>query len=344
MTSKTLPTLLAAAALAGGTGGAAVVRTLDEPATAATRATSTSTTGSIYRAASAGVVDIKATGVQSQSDGGPYGQPPSSSGSSEGSGFVIDTKGDIVTNDHVIDGASSIKVTFSDGTTATARIVRSDASSDLAVLRVTVPASKLHPLTFADSSGVQVGDTVLAIGSPFGLDETLTEGIVSATGRSIEAENNATIAGAIQTDAAINPGNSGGPLLNQDGQVVGVNAQIASQSGGNEGVGFAIAANTVKSVVGKLVAGQTVDHASLGVVIGDASGGGAQVGSLSSGSAAGKAGVRSGDTITGVDGTAVAGADALAAIVASHQPGDTIRLSLRRDGKTREATVTLGSR
>jgi putative serine protease PepD len=368
MNRKTLPALLAAAALAGGTGGAAIVSAVEQPAAApasvatarlvAASTTSTASTASeVYRKVSAGVVDIKATGVSSGQNGSPYAQPPTSSGpygspyaqppssssTAEGSGFVIDTKGDIVTNEHVIDGASKIEVTFADGSTATARLVKADASSDIAVLRVTVASSKLHPLSLADSSQVSVGDSVLAVGSPFGLEQSLTAGIVSATDRSIDAPNNATIAGAIQTDAAINHGNSGGPLLNSAGQVIGVNAQIASESGGNDGVGFAIASNTVRSVVSQLVAGQTAQHASLGVVVGDGSGG-ATIGSVTSGGAAAKAGVRSGDLITAVDGVPVSGADALAAAIAGHKPGDTVHLTLRRSGNATDVTVTLGAR
>jgi putative serine protease PepD len=352
MIRKTLPALLAAAALAGGTGGAAVVSAVDRPATATATTTrlvasntvgTTSTASQIYRRAAAGVVDVKATGVYNGQGLTPYGQPQSSTSTAEGSGFVLDTAGDIVTNQHVVDGATKIVVTFSDGRSATARLVRSDTSSDLAVLRVSVAAASLHPLALADSSAVAVGDGVLAVGSPFGLEQSLTAGIVSATGRSIDAPNHATIAGAIQTDAAINHGNSGGPLLNSAGQVIGVNAQIASESGGSDGVGFAIASNTVKSVVAKLVAGQSAQHASLGVVVGDGSGG-ATVGARTAGGAAATAGVRSGDVITAVDGTAVTGADGLAAAVAAHRPGDTVRLTLRRGGASTSVTATLAGR
>jgi putative serine protease PepD len=335
MTRKSLPVLLTAAALAGGTGGAAIVTAVDQPAVAATSTAAPATSAApvasssataVYRAVREGVVDVKV-------------------GTAEGSGFVIDTKGDIVTNEHVVGGASRIVITFSDGTSATARLVKADASSDLAVVRVTVAASRLHPLTLANSSSVAVGDEVLAVGSPFGLEGSLTTGVVSATGRTIDAPDHAAIPGAIQTDAAINHGNSGGPLLDADGQVIGVNSQIASDSGGSDGVGFAIASNTVKSVVSRLIAGQTVEHASLGVVVGDGSGG-AKVGSVTAGGAASTAGVRSGDVITAVDGTPVSGADALAAAVAGHQPGDSVRLTLVRSGGggSAQVTATLGTR
>src|SRR5262249_36046700 len=154
-------------------------------------------------------------------------------------------------------------VRFQDGSTAKATLVGTDPSTDIAVIKVNVPSSQLHPLTFGDSSAVQVGQPVAAIGSPFGLPETLTSGIVSAVGRTIQAPNNYSISGAIQTDAAINHGNSGGPLLNASGQVIGVNAQIDSDGGGNEGVGFAIPANAVKNVATTLVSGGKVQHAYL---------------------------------------------------------------------------------
>jgi S1-C subfamily serine protease len=205
------------------------------------------TPSQIYAADSPGVVDITVTTTSAD----PFGR--SQTVQAEGSGFVVDTSGDIVTNAHVVEGASSIVVTFADGSTATARLVGSDASTDLAVIRVDVAASRLHPLTLADSSAVQVGDAVVAIGSPFGYTESITSGIVSAVGREIEAPNGAAITNAIQTDAAINSGNSGGPLMDAGGGVIGVNAQISSSSGGSDGVGFAIPSNTVKAVVADLL-------------------------------------------------------------------------------------------
>jgi len=178
-------------------------------------------------------------------------------GNASGSGFVIDSDGYIVTNDHVVEASSSYGVRIGDqGPLIPATLVGADASTDLALLKVDPSqAGTLHPLDLADSGDVEVGDTVIAIGSPFGLQSTLTSGIVSALGRSIESPNGHTITGAVQTDAAINPGNSGGPLIDTDGKVVGVNAQIASQSGGNTGVGFAISVATVKQMVPKLKAG-----------------------------------------------------------------------------------------
>ena len=174
----------------------------------------------------------------------------------------------MVTNAHVVEGADIAKVRFADGKTYDATVVGVDASTDLAVLDVDAPSSALHPLEFADSSQVAVGDVVVAIGSPFGLENSVTTGIVSALGRSMSAPNGYTINGSIQTDAAINHGNSGGPLLDLDGKVIGVNAQIESESGGNDGVGFAIPSNTVKSIVAQIVEDGSVQHAYLGVSVG----------------------------------------------------------------------------
>src|SRR6185295_6200997 len=152
------------------------------------------------------------------------------------------------TNQHVVDGAQSISVRFANGKTYSAKVVGTDPSTDIAVIKVDAPASALRPLTLADSSAVEVGDGVIAIGSPFGLEQTVTTGIVSALHRQITAPNNFTIDNAIQTDAAINHGNSGGPLLDLNGKVIGVNSQIESDSGGSDGVGFAIPSNTVRSI------------------------------------------------------------------------------------------------
>ena len=185
----------------------------------------------------------------------------------EGSGFIYDANSHVVTNYHVVQGTTSIKVAFADGSTYTATVVADDPSTDLAVLKVDAPASELHPLTLGDSSKTQVGDTVVAIGSPFGLPETMTNGIVSALNRTISSDNAYSISGAIQTDAAINHGNSGGPLLNVSGQVIGINSQIESEGGGSDGVGFAIASNTVTSVVKQLLANGKVAHAYLGLSV-----------------------------------------------------------------------------
>lgn len=346
MTSKPAAlTLMAVAAIAGGGAGAVVVATSRDGDTRSTTVTQTTaassagtavpaadtmttatlTAGEIYKNDNKGVVDLV---VDSDA---------------EGSGFVIDKKGDIVTNEHVVDGARTIKVTFSDGTKANATVVGSDKATDIAVVRVTgIKASMLTPLTFGDSSAVAAGDAVLAIGSPFGLAETLTTGIVSGTDRTIESPSGATIGGAIQTDASINHGNSGGPLIDAEGDVVGVNAQIESDSGGSDGVGFAIPSNTARSVAQQIVAGETVEHPQLGVRIQDGSSGGVKLAAVTAGGAAAAAGLKAGDTITAIDGTTVGDADALASLIASHQPGDRVRVTYRRGSASATVTATLG--
>ena len=195
------------------------------------------------------------------------------------------------------------------------------------MIKVNVDASKLHPLTLGDSSTVEPGIAVVAIGSPFGLPESMTAGIVSAINRTITAPNNYSIAGAIQTDAAINHGNSGGPLLTTDGTVIGIDAQIDSDSGGNDGVGFAIPINAAKSVADTLIAGGKVEHAYLGIKVGDSTSPvGAQVSSVISGSPADKGGLKAGDVITKLDDKTIASADDLTAVVNAHQPGDAVTL------------------
>ena len=236
-------------------------------------ASSTLTAGQIYAKASPGVVEITASGVASDA-AGAFG--PAQEGQATGSGFVLDDEGHIVTNAHVVEGASSLSVRFPDGDEVAATLVGTDPSTDLAVIDVDVPASELTPLSFADESTVAVGDAVVAIGRRWALRGTVTAGIVSALDRPIatDSDNGTTrYYAAIQTDAAVNHGNSGGPLVDAAGAVIGVNAQIASESGGNDGVGFAIGVDTVKSVATALAAGEQVDHAYLGVSLEDADGG-----------------------------------------------------------------------
>ena len=215
------------------------------------------------------------------------------------------------------------------------------------MIKVNVAASDLHPLTFASSSAVEVSQPVARrIGSPFGLPETMTAGIVSAVDRTITAPNTYCLSGAIQTDAPINHGNSGGPLLNASGQVIGVNAQIESDSGGNDGVGFAIPSDAVKSVADTIISGGKVQHAYLGITIATtSSGAGAQVGSaVKAASPALSAGLKAGDVITAIDGTAVTTADDLTAKISAHRPGDKVTLSVTRNGSTLKLDVTLGTR
>jgi len=327
---------------AGGT--TVVTRTVNVPtaSNAADTSTSTTTINDIYRRSAKSVVEITARTSASRGTNSPFGPDQSSGGSAQGTGFVIDRDGHIVTNQHVVENASSISVKFTDGTTATATLVGADATSDLAVLKVDVPASELSPLTLADSSDVQVGDPVIAIGDPYGLENSVTTGIVSALDRTITSPNNRPIGGAIQTDAAINSGNSGGPLLDLDGQVIGINSQIESQSGGNIGIGFAVPSNTVRAVVEQLISSGKATHAYLGVKLSDSSDpAGAKVGEVASGAPADKAGLKAGDVITAVDGTSVTSADQLIAVLAGHAPGDKIELTLSGGGSV---TVMLGSR
>jgi putative serine protease PepD len=352
---------LTAALAVGAAGGAAGYSLADRgggasasgttAATAAAQPTANATKNlsinQIYDQAGPGVVDITvATSSSSGSSGGfPFGGGGGgSTATAEGSGFVYDAAGHIVTNNHVVEGETSIKVEFSNGKTYDATLVGTDPSTDLAVLKVDAPASQLHPLSLASSSGVEVGDGVVAIGSPFGLSETVTAGIVSAVNRQIDSPSGATIPGAIQTDAAINHGNSGGPLLDFSGKVVGVNAQIESDSGDNAGVGFAIPSDTVKSVVSQIVSGGQVQHAYLGVSIEDSNGQGAAVQQVQSGSPAANAGLAAGDVITAVDGDSVRDAASLTAAVAGRSPGDKVTLTYTRNGSTKTASVVLGTR
>jgi putative serine protease PepD len=307
--------------------------------------TTTTTLEQLYKNVTPGVVDITASGSSSSGQTDQFGNPQGGSSSAEGTGFVYDTQGDIVTNAHVVDGATTFTVKFQSGKTVSATLLGKDDSSDIAVLKVNVDSSLLHPLTLGDSDSVLPGEAVAAIGSPFGLTETMTSGIVSAIDRTVTAPNNYSIAGAIQTDAPINHGNSGGPLLTLDGQVVGVNAQIESDSGGSDGVGFALAINGVKSVANTIIAGGTVQHAYLGIHVGDAANdGGATIGSVQAGSPAAGAGLKAGDVITAFDGKPITSADDLTAAVAAHAPKDKVTVTVTRDGKSMDVDVTLGVR
>jgi putative serine protease PepD len=310
-------------------------------------ASSTSTTDSLtqlYQQDAPGVVDIT---VQSTSGGGsqgfPFGQPQGKQQSeAEGTGFVIDTKGDIMSAEHVVDSANSITVHFQDGSTAKATLVGSDKSTDTAVIHVDVSASKLHPLTLGNSGDVQPGDSVVAIGSPFGLAETMTAGIVSATNRTITAPNQFSITGAIQTDAAINHGNSGGPLIDTaTNTVIGINDQIESDTNDNSGVGFAVPIDKSKAVAQTLIAGGKVQHAYMGIRIEDATGG-AKITQVVKGGPAAKAGLQAGDVITSFDGQPITSADDITAAVSGAKSGETVQVTVKRDGSTKHVSVTLG--
>jgi putative serine protease PepD len=331
------------AAVAGGDGAAAVQRSTSTPV-AATRATLS--VGEIYEAANPGVVEITARSSGATEQGGfPFEQQQPQGQQAQGSGFVYDADGQVVTNYHVVANASELEVRFSDGSTYDAELVGSDPSTDLAVLKVDAPADMLHPLDLGNSDDVAIGDGVVAIGSPYGLEETVTSGIVSALDRTIESTNGYSIPGTIQTDAAINHGNSGGPLLSAEGDVIGVNSQIESESGGNTGIGFAIPSNTVRSVADQIVSGGDVEHAYLGVSLDDSTDpAGALVGAVTAGSPAQEAGLRAGDVVTSFDGEEIAGASDLTGAVSAQQPDDEVELTYVRDGDTKTARVTLGTR
>jgi len=300
-------------------------------------ATSGLSVNSIYKRTNRGVVDVKVKTQTSNPFGGAQSQ------AAEGSGFVYDTSGHVITNQHVVDGSTSVRVTFWNGQSYTAHVVGTDSSTDLAVLKVDAPSSVLYPLALGDSSAVQVGDNVVAIGSPFGLAETVTAGIVSALHRQMTSPNNFSIDDSIQTDAAINHGNSGGPLLDSQAHVIGVNAQIESDSGGSDGVGFAIPSNTIKSVATQLIASGKAQHAYLGVELGS-NGAKARVVSVRTGTPAAKAALRSGDVIVSLGGTKITTSDDLRAAINSHKPGDRVSVTYVRNGARHTVSLTLGSR
>jgi putative serine protease PepD len=269
--------------------------------------------------------------------------------SGSGTGFVVDNHGQkvIVTNAHVVAGADRVRVRFGEGTAdRSARVIGRDTSSDLAVLSMEGDTGNLPPLQLADSNRVRVGDQAIAIGNPFGLDRTATEGIVSATGRSIKAPNGFAIDDAIQTDAPINPGNSGGPLLNSGAQVIGVNSQIetAGGGGGNVGVGFAVSANTIREVVPRLAGGQKIARPYIGIQSSDAPGGGAEIVTVNPGTPGDKAGLTEGDVIKKVDGNDVQAADDVSRLITGKKPGDKIKVEVQRAGRADTITVTLGTR
>ncbi len=366
---------LLGAALVGAGGGAAtyaafssgnsktVVRQVTVAGSDAAATSASLPVSQIYNRTNKGVVEITVTSTGNTT---PFGG--SQSQQAQGSGFVYDDSGHIVTNEHVVNGANSISVKFWNGATYKATLVGSDASTDLAVIKVDAPSSLLHPLSLADSGKVAVGHGVVAIGSPFGLEETVTSGIVSALHRSMTAPNDFTINDSIQTDAAINHGNSGGPLLNMQGRVIGVNAQIESDSGGSDGVGFAIPSNTVRSIASQLISSGNVSHAYLGVgvetipsSVASALGvpAGVELAQVRSGTPAARAGLHGstgtrtidgqeyptgGDVVTAIDGEAVSTSAELQARIDAKRPGDTVSITYSRGGKSHTVSVKLATR
>ena len=384
-TLTTVAALAAAGLLGGGAAlgvtaglgdlGGSTTTVVQEPIRATP--TSASTAGrlsinEIYKRSAPGVVQIVSTEKSVESTdqfGTPFTQPGQQA---LGSGFVLDKEGHIVTNYHVVQGASKIEVGFSNNASYGAKVVGSDPSTDLAVLKVSAPARALTPLPLGNSDRVEVGDEVVAIGNPFGLDRTATAGIISAIQRRITAPNGFSIDHALQTDAPINHGNSGGPLIDASGAVVGVNSQIETGSDtstdGNVGIGFAIPSNTVKDVVAQILKSGKVEHAYLGVTLQDVSGAvagvfhlpvssGILIERVQSGTAAAKAGLKGGttpttvagedytmggDIIVGVNGSQVRTTEALRDVISAHKPGDRISLQVYRGSKKLTVTVRLG--
>ena len=348
--------------------------------TAETPAVYTPTTGNgqspeqIYQNLSGGVVMVLSDFASAGTD--QFGQ--AQSGQALGTGFVVDKEGYILTNAHVVDEngqeASGVTVVFNKGGSETQRVkgelIGVDVGSDVAVIKVDPNAVTLNPLPLGDSSKVTVGEPVVAIGNPLGYDFSITSGIVSATGRSLQAPNGQTIPNGIQTDAAINQGNSGGPLIDGNGRVIGINEQIASQGGGNDGLGFAVPINTAIRSLEQLRTTGKVQYAWMGVglqtITSDIAGtfnmktqGGALVEKVYPDSPAATAGIKAGDQtvtvqgqqftiggdiITAADGQTITSADELIAFLTQKKPGDKVTLTIERDGKTQDVTVTLAER
>jgi S1-C subfamily serine protease len=264
-----------------------------------------------------------------------------------GSGFVIDKDGLILTNAHVVAAATAIQVTFSDKHTVDAKAIGKDPDTDLALLRVDPDGLDLQPLELGDSETVQVGDPTVAIGNPFGLERTLTTGVVSALRRRLTAPSGFTIENVIQTDAALNPGNSGGPLLDASGRVIGINSQIATggagTSGGSIGIGFAVPSNTAKQVIPQLEEAGHVARAYLGVE-GSTAAGGVLIERVQPDSPAAHVGLRVAEVLTRLDGRTVRTMDDVAAILARHAPGDVVALEVRSGEQARGAQATLDDR
>jgi S1-C subfamily serine protease len=319
----------------------------------------------IYRVEGPGVAYIQAEGV---SDSSVFGQE---GGTATGSGFVVDEDGTILTNAHVVDGADQVSVSFEEGGESIDAEVRGvDPDTDLAVLKIDPSdVEDLTVLPLGDSSDLEVGDPVVAIGNPFGLQRTVTTGIVSALQRQIDAPSGFSISNVIQTDASINPGNSGGPLLDANGRVIGINSQIATGGGqGSVGIGFAVPVNTAKDLLPELRAGEEIERAYLGVSMATVTedvaneadlpvDSGALVESVEEGTPAEDAGLRgseidelsgevsqAGDLIVAIDGEPVRSADDVVAAVAGKQPGDTIELEIYRGDDKRTVSVELGER
>lgn len=308
----------------------------------------------LFREASPSVVHITVIAVQRDLFTLNLYQIPEGTGS----GFIWDNSGNIITNFHVIQNADAAQVTLADQSTWKARRVGAAPDKDLAVLRIDAPANKLRPIPVGTSKDLQVGQSVFAIGNPFGLDQSLTTGVISALGREIESVTRRPIQGVIQTDAAINPGNSGGPLLDSAGRLIGVNTAIYSPSGASAGIGFAIPVDTVNRIVPELIRSGKVTRPGMGVQIAEDQIAerlgvtGVLVVEVAQGSAAAKAGlrptrreasgrVRLGDVITAIDGKKVESPNELFLLLEKYKVGDAVNVTLLRDGKPVQAKITL---
>jgi S1-C subfamily serine protease len=346
--------VVAGALLAFGVAGHGTTETINEISPFAAQPASTGgglTPHDIYERDAPGVVFVRAQIIQQVED--PFNLFPSQERSlSTGSGFLIDPAGDLLTNYHVIEGANrsdGVTVQFEDNVTRTAVVVDQDPNNDLALLKVNMAGvPQVRPLALGDSTTVEVGDPTLAIGNPFGLDRTLTSGIVSALQRQIQGPSGFSIDNVIQTDAPINPGNSGGPLLDAGGRVIGINSQIATGEGGGQGsvgIGFAIPVNTAKEFIPRLKHDGKVEIADLAAVgVTSSSKHGVTIRSAPDGGAAGEAGLVPGDVIVSVAGSRVSSMADVLQIVEAHLPGQSVIIRARHQGHLRSYIVKLGSR
>ncbi len=343
--------LLATGALGG---GSTTELTPVKEAAATTPVADTTGSGStaaeaLYESTSPGVVEIKSTiaaGTEAQAS--PFGgESEASESTATGSGFIVDEEGTVVTAAHVVDEASAVEVILQDGTVRSAEVLGVDDATDVAVIRFDPEGMELQPLELGDSSALKVGAAVAAIGAPFEYAWSFSTGIVSGLDRTIEAPNGFTVSHAIQTDAAVNPGNSGGPLLDSEGDVIGVVDQIATDGSADQssGVGFAVPSDLVASELKELERGETVEHAYLGVSTGTTSEGtaGAQVAEVVQGSPAAEAGLKQGDVITALGEEKIASTEDLVAAIAAREPGEAVTLEVERDGRTTSLKVTLGT-